>query len=84
MTLPLPKLIKSPCKFERSSKEQLFSQQRLDEVNKRLRLSHVTEGGESVRNLCEEYVDIFKLDGDKLTATTAAMHHIHTSQKAER
>jgi hypothetical protein len=75
MTLTLPKLITPPCKFERLSKEQLFSQQRLDEFNKKLRLSHVKE---SVRELCEEYVDIFKLQGDKLTATTAAMHHIPT------
>jgi hypothetical protein len=50
----------------------------LDELNKKLTLSHVKEGGESVRELCEEYVDIFKLEGDKLTATTAALHHIPT------
>jgi hypothetical protein len=59
MTLPLPKLIKPPCKFERQSKEELFSQQRLDELNKKLRLSHVKEGEESIRELCEEYADVF-------------------------
>jgi hypothetical protein len=45
---------------------------------KKLRLSHVKEGEESIRELCEEYGDIFKLQGDKLTGTTAVMHHIPT------
>ena len=47
-------------------------------MNKKLRLTHIKEGEESIRELCEECVDIFKLHGDKLTATTAAMHHIPT------
>jgi hypothetical protein len=78
MTLPLPKLIKHPCKFEGPDKEQPFSHQRINELNKKLRLSHIKEGEESIRELCEEYADIFKLEGDKLTATAATMHHIPT------
>jgi hypoxanthine-guanine phosphoribosyltransferase len=59
-------------------KNQLFSSQRLSELNQNLRLAHLKEGEEDIRRLCEEYADIFKLKGDKLTATNAAMHHIPT------
>jgi hypothetical protein len=53
-------------------------------VNKKLRLSHVKEGEESIKERCEEYVDIFKLQGDKLTATTAATHPIPHSSLHKR
>jgi hypothetical protein len=36
----------------------------------------VTEGAKEIREICEEYADVFKLPGDILTATTAAQHSI--------
>jgi hypothetical protein len=47
-------------------------------LNENLRLSHVTEGAEDIRKLCQEYIDVFRLPRDKLTATTAAQHSIPT------
>ncbi|PNF43128.1 hypothetical protein B7P43_G18013 [Cryptotermes secundus] len=51
---------------------------RLQLLKENLRLSHITEGADDIRKICEEYVDIFKLPGDSLTATTAAEHTIPT------
>jgi hypothetical protein len=47
-------------------------------LNENLRLGHITEGVSEIRKICEEYVDIFKLPGDSLSATTAAEHTIPT------
>jgi hypothetical protein len=43
-----------------------------------LRLAHLKEGEQEIRQICAEYVDIFKLPGDKLTATSAIEHCIPT------
>lgn len=43
-----------------------------------LRLAHIKEGKEEIRQICTEYIDVFKLPGDKLTATSAIKHHIPT------
>jgi hypothetical protein len=43
-----------------------------------LRLSHVKEGEEEIRQICKEYMDVFKLPGEKLTSTSAIQHHIPT------
>ena len=43
-----------------------------------LRLAHVKEGEEEIRQICNEYMDVFKLPGDKLTSTSAIQHHIPT------
>jgi hypothetical protein len=40
-------------------------------LNENLRLDHIKEGANEIRKICEEYVDIFKLPGDALTATNA-------------
>jgi len=55
------------------------------ELNKRsqtlqaqLRLAHIKEGEEEIRQICTEFIDVFKLPGDKLTATSAIKHHITT------
>jgi hypothetical protein len=55
------------------------------EVNKRnqalqsqLGLSHVKEGEEEIRQICTEYMDVFKLPGDKLTTTSGIKHYIPT------
>lgn len=55
-------------------------QERVRLLNQKLRLDHVTEGSEEIRKLCEEFVDIFKLPGDKLSSTTAAEHVIPTPE----
>jgi hypothetical protein len=47
-------------------------------LNENLRLSHINEGAEDIRKICQEYADVFRLPGDKLTATTAAQHALHT------
>jgi hypothetical protein len=43
-----------------------------------LRLAHVKEGEEEIRHICAEYMDVFKLPGDKLTSTSAIKHYIPT------
>jgi hypothetical protein len=47
-------------------------------LNEKLRLSHIKKGAEDIRKICQEYIEIFRLPGDKLTATTAAQHSIPT------
>jgi hypothetical protein len=51
---------------------------RVQLLREKLRLSHITEGATDIRRICEEYVDILKLPGDSLTATTAMEHSIPT------
>jgi hypothetical protein len=34
--------------------------------------------GEDIRQICTEYIDIFKLPGDTLTATSGIKQHILT------
>jgi hypothetical protein len=43
----------------------------------------VVEGAKEIREICEEYADVFKLPGDMLTATTAAQHSIPTPSVPE-
>jgi hypothetical protein len=47
-------------------------------LQEQLRLAHVKEGEQEIRHICAEYVDVFKLPGDKLTATSAVKHYIAT------
>jgi hypothetical protein len=47
-------------------------------LKENLRFSHIVEGADDIRNICEEYIDIFKLPGDSLTATTVEEHTIPT------
>jgi hypothetical protein len=47
-------------------------------LNENLRLSHIKEGAEDIRKICQEYIEVFRLPGDKLTATTATQHSIPT------
>ena len=42
-----------------------------------LRLAHV-KGEDEIRQICAEYMDVFKLPGDKLTTTSAIKHYIPT------
>jgi hypothetical protein len=45
-------------------------------LKEKLRLSHINEGADEIRSICEEYIDVFKLPWDSLTATSAAEHTI--------
>jgi hypothetical protein len=47
-------------------------------LQEQLRLAHVKEGEEEIRQICAEYMDVFKLPGNKLTATSAITHYIRT------
>ena len=48
-------------------------------LQSQLRLAHIKEGEEEIRQICAEYMDVFKLPGDNLTATPAITHYIPTS-----
>ncbi|KAJ4425612.1 hypothetical protein ANN_27808 [Periplaneta americana] len=74
----IPKLVKPPANVSEMRNHNLFTAKRKQLLNEKLRLNHITEGAEEIRSICKEYVDIFKLPGDKLTSTTAAMHSIPT------
>ena len=41
-----------------------------------LRLASVKEGEVEIRQICAEYMDVFKLPGDKLRATSAIKHYV--------
>jgi hypothetical protein len=44
----------------------------------KLRMSHINEGLDELKEICLKYSDIFRLPGDRLTATKTAMHSIPT------
>jgi hypothetical protein len=44
----------------------------------KLRTSHITEGLDELKELCLRYNDIFRLPGDRLTATKTVVHSIPT------
>jgi hypothetical protein len=72
-----PKLEKPPTMIhKREAFIQTNKMKRLQLLHENLRLSHITEGTDDIRKICEEYIDIFKLPGDPLTATTAVEHTI--------
>jgi hypothetical protein len=74
-----PKLEKPPTMMHRQEFENRTTKvKRLQLLKENLRLSHITEGADEIKKICEEYIDIFKLPGDSLTATTAAEHTIPT------
>jgi hypothetical protein len=47
-------------------------------LQEQLRLAHVKEGKQEIRQICAENMDVFKLPGDKSTATSAIKHCIPT------
>jgi hypothetical protein len=63
---------------EQGVKIQRNDVKRLQILNENLRLEHIIEGKNEIRKTCEEYMDIFKLPGDSLTATMATKHTIPT------
>lgn len=53
---------------------------RLNTLNENLRLQHLnSEEKQSIKNICNEFNDIFYLPIDKLTRTTATTHNIPTT-----
>jgi hypothetical protein len=52
--------------------------ERIARLNENLRLNHIVKGADAIRSISAEFVDLFKLPGDKLTATNAAIHCIPT------
>jgi cytochrome P450 len=72
-TQELPKLT---GKFLETNKGEHHVRNQL--LQTQLRLAHLKEGEQKIRQICAEYVDDFKLPGDKLTATSAIEHYIPT------
>jgi hypothetical protein len=58
--------------------ENCKSNERIQALQTQLRLTHIKEGEEEILHICSEYMDVFKLPGDKLTATSAIKHYIPT------
>jgi hypothetical protein len=77
--LPLPRLKKPPT-FRAGSKDfkSWNNAECIAKLNEKLRLDHIVEGADAIRAICKEYIDVFQLPGDKLTATSAAIHSIPT------
>ena len=72
-TQELPKL---SGEFLEAKQENLHARNQI--LQAQLRLAHVKQGEQEIRQICAEYVDVFKLPGDKLTATSAIKHYIPT------
>jgi hypothetical protein len=71
-TQELPKLSGRFIKLDRKG------QARCRLLKAQLRLSHLKEGEQEIRQICTEYADVFKLPGDRLTATSAIEQCIPT------
>ena len=64
------------CQFRNLEKGELSK--RSQTLQTQLRLAHIKEGVEEIRQICNEYMDVFKLPGDRLTFTSAIQHYIPT------
>jgi hypothetical protein len=76
-----PKLEKPPTRIQGQGVRQpttATNTKRSRLLKEKLRLNRVIEVAKEIREICEEYADIFKLPGDTLTATTATEHLIPT------
>jgi hypothetical protein len=76
-----PKLEKPPTRIQEQEFKNLKGTTDMNKVQllkDKLRLNHINEGANEIREICEEYLDIFKLPGDSLTSTTATKHYIPT------
>jgi hypothetical protein len=50
---------------------------RIRRIKKQIKSDHMNdEERQSINNICEQYSEIFHLEGEKLTCTHAAMHEI--------
>jgi len=60
--------------------EKCESRKQTQILQTQIRLANIKEE-EEIRQICTEYMDVFKLPGDKLTATTAtSLGSMHTSK----
>lgn len=66
-----PKLEKPPTRLHRQENTS-----QINKIKKLKLLNGNIEGANDIRTICEEYMDVFKLPGDLLTATTAEEHTI--------
>ena len=57
---------------------QLKGENRNKMLLSKLRLAHIKEGAEELKQICLEFNDIFKLPGDRLSETKSTVHHIPT------
>jgi hypothetical protein len=63
------------------STEPCVDGNRISRLHSALRTCHLnSEEKSSLLTICEEYSDVFQLEGDKITATTAVTHEIKTSE----
>jgi hypothetical protein len=77
--LPFPRLEKPPTIKTGSRNFSLpHNAERIAKLNGNLRLNHIVEGADAIRAICAEFVDIFRLPGDRLSAKNAAIHYIPT------
>lgn len=61
------------------SSEPLFQSERIPNLRNILQTEHLNgEEKESLLSICDEYADIFHLEGDKLSSANAVYHEIHT------
>jgi hypothetical protein len=81
--LPLPRSERPPAFKADNRSVQFLNNNRVAKLNEKLRLDHIVEGAEAIRSICIQYSDVFKLPGDKLTATDAAVHSIPTPGVSE-
>jgi hypothetical protein len=68
-------LSKLSGKFLNAKGKELHARNQV--LQAQLRLAHVKEGEHVIRQICTEYADVFKLPGDRLTAS-AVQHYIPT------
>jgi hypothetical protein len=69
-------LRKLSCQFNKVAKPEVAKRGQI--LQNQLRLAHIKEGKEDIKQICTEYMYVFKLPGDRLTATSAIKHHIPT------
>jgi len=73
ITHELPKL---NGRFQDATSKESHTRKQM--LQSQLRLAHIKESEEEIRQICAEYMDVFKLPGDRLTATSAITHYIPT------
>jgi hypothetical protein len=74
-----PKLEKPPTRLHRQENTS-----QINKIKKLKLLNGNIEGANDIRTICEEYMDVFKLPGDLLTAATAVEHTIPTPSIPKR
>ena len=72
---PLTQVLPKPSgRFQDATSKESHTRKQM--LQSQLRLTHIKEGEEEIRQICAEYMDVFKLPGDRLKATSAITHYI--------